>query len=586
MKTSFKSKELFEKIKTDETKYDVIILIIASRGETYDLFVDCWRAYMNLYPTVKAYFLYSDPSIQSDIMIYEDSIIYKDTETAIPGIFKKTTAAMSFCQKYFNYDYILRTNLSSFLHIPRLLQYLSTQNKECFVAAHYNKIPVDLNNKSKIAQVEKQTKVNTYFKKILNDKFIFLHGALFILSNDITQKLLAEIKNNYEELTIPLELPDDIGISMILYNFLSFDEDIDSADIYHPREFINLYDYKYCCPALENPNTYENDNIFHIRNKVNEPGIDNSIEGRHTDIMNYIFQVRHFYNMPDFMIYIDEVPEKKIVDCFIFNNELDMLEYRLSVLDDTVDYFILVEATKTFVGTEKTLYYSENKERFSKFNNKIIHIIVDDLIIPNIDKGEQWDNERKQRDNIKTGIDMLTLSENDYILISDVDEIPDPDFLSKLKSSNNNVNYANLKQDFYYYNLNTKYNELWLFPKILTHREYLSRMNITNDEDKIKSSISEIRLKIADQTIEMGGWHLSYFGSISSIKDKLLHFSHQEFNNEEIINDINIQKKIDNFEDILDRPVNLITKLLINDNTHLPPNYEMLLKLFSLKTPE
>ena len=68
---------------------------------------------------------------------------------------------------------------------------------------------------------------------------------------------------------------------------------------------------------------------------------------------------------------------KRIIDCFIFYNELDMLEYRLNVLNDVVDLFILVEATHTFVGNSKQLYYQENKERYQKFHNKIIHIIVD-----------------------------------------------------------------------------------------------------------------------------------------------------------------------------------------------------------------
>ena len=49
----------------------------------------------------------------------------------------------------------------------------------------------------------------------------------------------------------------------------------------------------------------------------------------------------------------------KIIDGFTFYNELDMLLYRLSVLDDIVDYFIIVEATKTHAGKDKILYYEE-----------------------------------------------------------------------------------------------------------------------------------------------------------------------------------------------------------------------------------
>ena len=66
-----------------------------------------------------------------------------------------------------------------------------------------------------------------------------------------------------------------------------------------------------------------------------------------------------------------------IIDCFPFFNELDLLEIRLRLLDDIVDRVVLVESTRTFSLNKKKLYYSENKERFKKYNKKIIHIIVD-----------------------------------------------------------------------------------------------------------------------------------------------------------------------------------------------------------------
>ena len=69
----------------------------------------------------------------------------------------------------------------------------------------------------------------------------------------------------------------------------------------------------------------------------------------------------------------------KIVDCFIFYNELDLLNYRLNVLNDVVDCFVLVEATRTFTGKQKPLHYAENKHLFEPFNHKIVHIVVDNF---------------------------------------------------------------------------------------------------------------------------------------------------------------------------------------------------------------
>jgi beta-1,4-mannosyl-glycoprotein beta-1,4-N-acetylglucosaminyltransferase len=87
----------------------------------------------------------------------------------------------------------------------------------------------------------------------------------------------------------------------------------------------------------------------------------------------------------------------KIIDCFIFYNEIDLLTYRLNILNDIVDKFVIVESTYTFSGKEKKLYFNENKHLFEKFNEKIIHIIVDNIPFkyPNINykNKEQWVNE-------------------------------------------------------------------------------------------------------------------------------------------------------------------------------------------------
>jgi hypothetical protein len=71
-----------------------------------------------------------------------------------------------------------------------------------------------------------------------------------------------------------------------------------------------------------------------------------------------------------------------VFDSFIFFNELDLLEMRLNILNDVVDYFVLTESPFTVSGNEKPLYYQENKDRFGKFNDKIVHYITEE-----IDKG-------------------------------------------------------------------------------------------------------------------------------------------------------------------------------------------------------
>ena len=67
-----------------------------------------------------------------------------------------------------------------------------------------------------------------------------------------------------------------------------------------------------------------------------------------------------------------------IYDCFQFYNEIDILKIRLNVLKDVVDKVVLSESTTTFSGKSKPLYFEENKELFKEFEDKIIHVIVDD----------------------------------------------------------------------------------------------------------------------------------------------------------------------------------------------------------------
>ena len=138
-----------------------------------------------------------------------------------------------------------------------------------------------------------------------------------------------------------------------------------------------------------------------------------------------------------------------IYDCFCFFNELDLLEIRLNTLDSVVDKFILVESTLTFTGNSKPLYYTENKNRFEKFKNKIIHIIVDNFpSIPNATYREiAWIREYTQRNAILRGIPK-TAKDDDYLIIADLDEIPCPEAIKKALSYNG---VSHLSLSMYYY---------------------------------------------------------------------------------------------------------------------------------------
>ena len=262
----------------------------------------------------------------------------------------------------------------------------------------------------------------------------------------------------------------------------------------------------------------------------------------------------------------------KIIDCFIFYNELDLLKYRLAILNEFVDYFIIVESSNTFTGKEKKLHYDENKELFDIYKEKIIHIVVNDMPykFPNIDfsQNHQWSNEFHQRNAISKGIKLLDLSDNDIIIISDVDEIPNPDILLEIKNNKLKIEISSLEQHFYYYNLNTKISAKWYYSKILTYKKYIDLLQTCN----------ELRLNNY-QIINNGGWHLSYFGDEYFIQNKILNFSHQEFNNETFTNIDTIKNKINSSKDLFGRENYVIpNNSSVRENNDLPPKFDIYLK--------
>lgn len=265
--------------------------------------------------------------------------------------------------------------------------------------------------------------------------------------------------------------------------------------------------------------------------------------------------------------------QRKIIDCFIFYNELDMLTYRLNILNDTVDYFVLVEATHTHVGKEKPLFYQENKHLFEKFSHKIIHIIVDDFPHKypdiNIGKNEQWRNENFQRNCISRGIDKLELNNDDLIIIADLDEIPNPKTLELIKKHENIVDIYIIELDIYYYNLNCKMNHKWYYTKILTFIKY-KELNICCNDIRFYDC----------PIIKNAGWHLSYFGNEKFIKNKLENFTHQEYNHDKFTNEELISERIKNGKDLFDRENKDIIYVPIEDNDNLPPDYDIYLKDF------
>ena len=149
----------------------------------------------------------------------------------------------------------------------------------------------------------------------------------------------------------------------------------------------------------------------------------------------------------------------KIYDCFLFFNELDLLEIKLHELYDHVDYFVLVEAKETFRGQGKQLYFHQNQDRFSKFLDKIIHVKVEERLQTN----NPWDREFFQRNQILRGL--KDCYDDDIVIIEDLDEIVRASKLPEIVTLlQNNQTFVTCGQTIYTYYLNRQGHTGWHGP--------------------------------------------------------------------------------------------------------------------------
>jgi beta-1,4-mannosyl-glycoprotein beta-1,4-N-acetylglucosaminyltransferase len=221
-----------------------------------------------------------------------------------------------------------------------------------------------------------------------------------------------------------------------------------------------------------------------------------------------------------------------IYDCFIFYDEMLLLEIRLNELYPFVDKFVLVESTHCFSGKKKPLYYDKvkNNKIFAPFIGKIIHVIFHMSPKPN-----RWDNEYDQRNAIKAGLSEA--KPNDIIIVSDADEIITPEVLPVIKEI---YVPGRLVMKNYYYYFNCRSNNDWYYPSFCRLRDYRSAQFLRNgDYHKI--------------IVSNAGWHFGYLMHAGRIAAKLETFSHSEYDTDFYKDENRIQHCLDTNIDLFGR---------------------------------
>ena len=273
--------------------------------------------------------------------------------------------------------------------------------------------------------------------------------------------------------------------------------------------------------------------------------------------------------------------KNKIIDAFLFFNEIEMLKIRLEYLGPKIDYFVIAEADIDFAGTKKTFNLNKNIIDTLPFSEKIIYyqkkINFNSLFwkIRKIRYGKNkarllWKLQDAQRNSLLEPL--REFNQDDLIIFSDVDEFPSLEAIEffKSKGKRKNIETYSCKQIFYYYDLNNAaindcfygsiFTTLKIFRKLLPH--------------KIKSEKNNY------QHIENGGWHFSYFMNTNKIREKIYAISDVEnLSNFKSLSIQDIKEKIINSHDLYGRNI-----FLSNSMANAVPNN--LKKIFEKYLPE
>ena len=233
-----------------------------------------------------------------------------------------------------------------------------------------------------------------------------------------------------------------------------------------------------------------------------------------------------------------------------FDEDL-ILDLRLNILNNQVDKFVIAEATKDHTGRDKKLNFNVNN--FLKFKDKINYIVVDDLPIDIKSFKKNWPvhhlRDQHQRNALYKGC--KNCNDNDLIMISDIDEIPDPNKIVQFQIKNKYACFMqkNFQSKINLLNVSDKY---WMGTKIIQKKNLKSPQWLRHIKTS-KPPFWKFYKPRQPQLIYDGGWHFSFLKNPQGISKKIRSYSHSEFNKPQFTDENKIEKRIKNKMDIFNR---------------------------------
>jgi hypothetical protein len=267
---------------------------------------------------------------------------------------------------------------------------------------------------------------------------------------------------------------------------------------------------------------------------------------------------------------------KQIFDCFTFFNESELLLLRLMEYYDCVDYFVIVEATKSHTGKLHKPILSSllKKSEYKIYCDKIVHIIVDDL--PDYDIQHIWKAENFQRNAIQRGLDKFA-KDGDLIFVSDCDELWNSEKIGEVINADRPMVF---EQDLFYYWVNCKQNCKWLGTCCAPYG-MMTPQEMRNYAQRNTPPVENI--------IKNGGWHYSYMGGTERIKEKVENIAESHLIIDKVGDKKEIEEKIDTLSDLWNRKEAYARKRIVmlkNKPKKLDDFLKIYPNFFSTKKPD
>ncbi|KAL3418653.1 glycosyltransferase family 17 [Phlyctema vagabunda] len=279
---------------------------------------------------------------------------------------------------------------------------------------------------------------------------------------------------------------------------------------------------------------------------------------------------------------------RKVYDLFIINDQLDWLEIRLNELDNSVDYFVILESATTLTGLPKTTFLKDNWARFEKFHDKIIY---HELVTPTKNEHTVGVDEDFQRNALFTQvIPGLTNGQaprlGDVILVSDIDEIPRPTTLSILRNCDF-PRRVTLRSRFYHYGFQWLHKgPEWEHPQATTYQG--PRGTILPADLRKGPSANGILGWFGNTDLYNAAWHCSLcLPTIDGVSTKMTSFSYVHSEQQVFLDRTRIVDRVRKGLDLWDREGELYDRIENNDDLprYLKDNKEKFTYMISRDNP-